>query len=129
MAEWNLYGKMKPTIEDDSKPAVASGCSTLCELCDWEGLGFLAGTSGRTVVCQCRKCGDQKRVDWDKYDSPPASISDGKFIEWLKQLDEAAFRNGHAGSVTTQTGPETWRENFQNGDDPEDAYLTDMMDA
>lgn len=49
-----------------------------------------------------------------------------EFTEWLKKLDTAAVQKGYTtSSISNETGIESWRPYFDDGQSPEEALEED----
>jgi hypothetical protein len=51
------------------------------------------------------------------------------FNQWLKQLDRVAKEYGYEESMIKQTGTECWRDYFNDGLTPIEAFIEDLTNA
>ena len=53
------------------------------------------------------------------------------FDEWLLELDKVTHEYGHSpeSSYSKETGQECWREYYEDGYSPEEAYREDISNA
>ncbi len=52
-----------------------------------------------------------------------------KFNQWLKKLDKVAKEYGYEESMVKQTGTECWKDYFDDGYSPYEAFIEDMRHA